>query len=213
MLRRLPLLLFVATMTALIVGLPILVYRFVYTTNKRLRAIEPGQVYRSGQMTAEGFANAIRAYGIRTVLNLQDDNPNPNLPRTFFDRRSIRESEVCEQLGVDYRLIGVGLLYPRTIDAPRDGKYARPPAVDEFLKLMDDPSAYPILFHCKAGLHRTGILAAIYRMEYQGWTHQQAYEELRANGFGDRACTAANEYVRQYVLHYQPRKRMMNEER
>jgi len=83
----------------------------------------------------------------------------------------------------------------------------RPAAIDRFLELLDDDSIYPVLFHCKAGLHRTGLLAAVYRMEYQGWTHFEAYRELKAHGFGDWACTCANDYVKQYVLTYRPGQR------
>jgi len=74
--------------------------------------------------------------------------------------------------------------------------------VDEFLDLMDRPEVYPVLIHCKAGLHRTGCLTAVYRMEYQGWTPEEAYGELKAHGFGDWVCTSANDYVSQYVLQY-----------
>ena len=34
---------------------------------------------------------------------------------------------------------------------------------------MDDPDSYPVLIHCNAGLNRTGVMVAVYRMEYQGW--------------------------------------------
>jgi protein tyrosine/serine phosphatase len=64
-----------------------------------------------------------------------------------------------------------------------------------------------VLIHCKAGLHRTGVLSAVYRMEYQGWTRAQAYAELKAHGFGDTYCTIANDYVKQYVLTYEPGQR------
>jgi tyrosine-protein phosphatase SIW14 len=194
--------LLVGTIVALIVALPFVVFRADWAHSKRLREIEPGRVYRSGQMTAEGFTDAVREYRIRTVLNLQEDNQDPLLPLSFLDGRTIHESELCARIGVRYRLICPDLINPRRADAG-----ARPPTVDEFLEVMDDPDSYPILFHCKAGLHRTGCLAAVYRMEYHGWTQREAYEELKAHGFGDPACTAANEYVRQYVLNYQPGQR------
>jgi tyrosine-protein phosphatase SIW14 len=79
----------------------------------------------------------------------------------------------------------------------------RPAAVEKMLRVFDDPKNYPILIHCKAGLHRTGCMAAIYRMEYQGWSPERAVEEMKDHGFGDGACTAANDYVYQYVLTYQ----------
>jgi protein-tyrosine phosphatase len=62
------------------------------------------------------------------------------------------------------------------------------------------------LIHCRAGLHRTGVISAVYRMEYDGWTPQEALRELKDHGFGEFASTAANVYVQQYVLTYQPRR-------
>jgi len=108
----------------------------------------------------------------------------------------MKESELCRRLGVQYLLIKPDLIARRL--APLE----RPAAVDEFLDLMDRPEVYPVLIHCKAGLHRTGCLTAVYRMEYQGWTPEEAYGELKAHGFGDWVCTSANDYVSQYVLQY-----------
>jgi hypothetical protein len=42
-------------------------------------------------------------------------------------------------------------------------------------------------------------------MEYQNWSHEEAYAELKAHGFGDWVCTSANDYVEQYVLAYRRR--------
>jgi protein tyrosine/serine phosphatase len=61
-----------------------------------------------------------------------------------------------------------------------------------------------VLLHCKAGLHRTGRLTAIYRMEYQHWPVGEAMRELKANGYGTFAASAADEYIVQYVGRYQP---------
>jgi protein tyrosine/serine phosphatase len=83
-----------------------------------------------------------------------------------------------------------------------DDHKARPAAIDRFLALIDDKSNHPVLIHCRAGLHRTGVMTAVYRMEYDGWSPRQAIEELKAQGFGEWPCTAANEYIAQYILSY-----------
>jgi protein tyrosine/serine phosphatase len=70
---------------------------------------------------------------------------------------------------------------------------------------MDRAENYPVLIHCKAGLHRTGVLVALYRMEYDGWSAQRAMDELKECGFGETKATRANEYIKQYVLTYRPR--------
>jgi tyrosine-protein phosphatase SIW14 len=183
----------------LIIGaVPVVFYRMVYNHSRRLREVVPGHVYRSGQLTAQGFADAVHRLGIRTFINLQDDFPDPNIRESFWNNRGIKESDLCRLLGVRFVLIEPDLVSRFSVPT------ARPAAIERFLQLMDDPSTYPVLIHCKAGLHRTGVLTAVYRMEYQGWSRIEAFEEMRDAGFGDRFCTIANDYVKQYVLTYTP---------
>lgn len=44
----------------------------------------------------------------------------------------------------------------------------------------------PVLMHCKHGLDRTGLMAAMYRIVVQGWSKEQALDEMRNGGFGDQ---------------------------
>lgn len=44
----------------------------------------------------------------------------------------------------------------------------------------------PIYIHCKHGSDRTGLAIAIYRIEHDGWTPQQALDEAKSFGFGDK---------------------------
>jgi tyrosine-protein phosphatase SIW14 len=188
-----------AMVTAIVLGLvaaPMVFFRCVYDTHKRLRVVDPGRVYRSGQMTAEGFADAVQRFHIRTIINVQDEFPDPNIERGFLERGTVKESELCRELGVRYVHLMPTLL-PRHLIPDH-----RPPAIDQMLNLLDDESNYPVLIHCHAGLHRTGLLTAIYRMEYQGWTTEQAFLDMKAQGFGPWVCTSANDYVKQYVLSY-----------
>jgi len=186
----------VAVILFLVVVVPVVYYRATYAHAKRLRVVEPGRVYRSGQMTARGFEDAIRRYGIRTVVNLQDEYPDPDVARGYFDRSVVKETDLCRRLGVRYVFLSLDTLPRRQVPAHR------PAAIEEMLEVFDDESNYPLLIHCRAGLHRTGCMVAVYRMEYEGWTPEQAVEEMKAHGFGDDACTAANDYVYQYVLAY-----------
>jgi hypothetical protein len=180
---------------------PVVFYRSVYTYQKRLRVVTPGRVYRSGQMTAEGFADAVARLHLRTIINVQDDNLDPDLDETFWGRGTIKESELCRRLGVRYVPLSP-ILLPRRLAA-----HAQPPCIAQLLAVLDDESSYPVLIHCHAGLHRTGVLTAVYRMEYEGWSAGEAYREMKAHGFGPWVATAANDYVTQFVLGYRPRTR------
>jgi tyrosine-protein phosphatase SIW14 len=187
-------------LVVLLVGvLPVVAFRAFYANNKRLRVVVPGRFYRSGLMTADGFAEAFARLGIRTVINVQDDFPDPELQKGFFDHGTVRESDWCARHGVRYFALAPDLTLRRLVGSNH------PAVIDQFEQIMDDDSNYPVLIHCKAGLHRTGCLCAIYRMDYQGWSTDAAYAELKAHGFGDWVCTSANDYVEQYVLAHRRR--------
>ena len=174
-------------------------FRAEYTHGKRLRTVQTGRFYRCGQLTEAGFREAVADLGIRTIINVQDDLPDPNVWHGHLDRRTVKESALCEQMGVRYVWLAPDLLPPNEIEEHR------PVAIDQMLELLDDESVYPVLLHCKAGLHRTGVLTAVYRMEYLGWSRQAAFRELRAHGFGDWVSTRANPYIDQYVFRFRPR--------
>jgi hypothetical protein len=193
-------------LAALVVAVPFVSYRAGYAHHKRLRAVAPGVLYRSGQLTAEGFRDAVARFGIRTVVNAQNEFPDPDLIISFWDRRTVRETAVCRDLGVRYVHLAPDLCPNRTDPA------ARPKVIDEFLAVLDDPANHPVLLHCKAGLHRTGVLAAVYRMEYEGWGPARALAELKAHGFGNSAATAGNDYIQQYILNYVPRSGVARED-
>ena len=126
-----------AVVVLIVVVWPIVEYRYVYAYRKRLREVEPGRVYRSGEMTADGFADAVARYKFRTVLNLQDDFPDPDVRESFWDGNTVKESELCKRLGVRYVLIKPDLVSRRSVPLERRA------AIDEFLSLMDDPDSYP----------------------------------------------------------------------
>jgi protein tyrosine phosphatase (PTP) superfamily phosphohydrolase (DUF442 family) len=55
-----------------------------------------------------------------------------------------------------------------------------------------------VLIHCKHGQNRTGLIAALYRVVYQGWSKEQALAEMRNGGFGgERRLDDAENYLRQ----------------
>jgi protein tyrosine/serine phosphatase len=182
---------------ALVTIVPAVQFRWDYTHRKRLREVTPCKFYRSGEMTAAGFRDAVALYHFRTIVNLQDEYPDPDIPMNYLGCATIKESELCRNLGVRYVYLPPDLIPRRQIPT------RRPRAIDQFLVLLDDPANYPVLIHCRAGLHRTGVMTAVYRMEYEGWTRRQAIEELKANGFGEWPCTAANDYITQYILTYE----------
>jgi tyrosine-protein phosphatase SIW14 len=189
-----------ATLVAFMVYAPFLYYRYTLEHAKRLRPITEGRIYRSGCLSADGFRDAIHKLGIKTVISFWDEDPDPELHANRFSSGTIKESDLCRSMGVNYQFIFVTLL-----PYDRADKQSRPEAIDQFLQIMDDENSYPVLIHCKAGLHRTGVMAAIYRMEYEGWSRDDAMRELRSHGFGHFVANTSNDYILQYVMPYQRR--------
>jgi len=68
-----------------------------------------------------------------------------------------------------YDMAWSGLFPPKTIDV----LYAL-----RVLILADKP----IVFGCRAARERAGYLLAVYRIRYQGYTFQEAYDEWKAKG-------------------------------
>jgi len=114
-------------------------------------------VWRGGQPSAESFAK-LKAMGVRTVVSL----------RTFeVDRRLLKG------LGLKYLHISFKAGHPETED------------VLEFLKTVEDPANRPVFVHCKWGTDRSGMMVAAYRIVLEGWSKEQALEEMRAMGFNE----------------------------
>ena len=184
-----------AAVAAFVIGVPAAHFRATYAHAKRLRVVTDGKLYRCGQLTADGFRDAVRRYSIKTVVNLQEEARDPLIPERWQAKPSVRESEVCAELGVKYVSLDGGVL-----DDPGQDPGSRPRIIDDFLAVVKDPANQPVLFHCKAGLHRTGLLAAVYRIDQENWSKARAVRELRANGFGTFAATEGNEYLKRFIV-------------
>jgi len=56
--------------------------------------------------------------------------------------------------------------------------------IREALAIMVNPINHPVLIHCSFGRDRTGLVAALYRVLFQGWTPEKARAEWLALGHG-----------------------------
>ncbi len=54
----------------------------------------------------------------------------------------------------------------------------------QFLKLVADPANRPAFVHCAYGSDRTGLMVAMYRLVFQGWSNDDAYQEMLKGGYG-----------------------------
>jgi protein tyrosine phosphatase (PTP) superfamily phosphohydrolase (DUF442 family) len=113
-------------------------------------------LYRSAQPSAEGMNN-LKAIGIKTVVNL----------RSFHsDREEIGDT------GLAYEHINMKAWHPEEKEAIR------------FLQIVTNPGRVPVIVHCQHGADRTGAMCALYRVAVQGWSKEEAIEEMMKGGFG-----------------------------
>jgi len=112
------------------------------------------KLYRSAQPDRKGFLE-LKTLNIRTVLS-------------FRDYHSDKEGK---DLGLN--------LYRVQMEA---GDIATANVV-EALRIIRN-SEGPVLIHCWHGSDRTGLVSAMYRIVFQGWSKDAAIDELMHGGYG-----------------------------
>lgn len=147
----------------------------------RIRIDNFGQVgptyYRGEQPTGRDYAD-LAALGVRTVIDLQADGDN------------VDEPYLVEAAGMRFYRI------PMTTHVPATAEQ-----LATFLRIVNDPAQQPVYVHCAGGKHRTGVMSAVYRMERDRWTADQAYREMKQDKFG---LDFLHPEFKKFVYGYQP---------
>ncbi|HEX6719277.1 MAG TPA: tyrosine-protein phosphatase [Pyrinomonadaceae bacterium] len=117
--------------------------------------------FRGGQPKEDQYQQ-LAALGIKTIIDLTDD------PKPY-------EKQNAEALGMKYVNIAMS-----------DKDYPDSAKIDQFLKLVDDPSTGKFYVHCAGGRHRTGVMGAVYRFNHYNWNYDQVYAEMKKYDFYTR---------------------------
>ena len=112
-------------------------------------------LYRSAQPTAQGMKN-LKEMGIETVVNL----------RSFHSDR-----DEIGTTGLGYEHVYMKAWHPESKEVSR------------FLQIVSNTKRTPILVHCLHGADRTGTMCALYRVAVDGWTKEEAIQEMTEGGF------------------------------
>lgn len=134
--------------------------------------------YRGSQPDAVEFQE-LKRLGVKTVIDLRNDKIE-------------KASEWARSAGLQY--VNIPLTTKR---APTEDQ------TNYFLKLVNDPENWPVFVHCKGGRHRTGEMTAIYRITQDGWTADQAYNEMKKYDFEDSFFYPRG--LKKYVFSYYER--------
>ncbi len=118
----------------------------------RLVPISPGQIYQSAEMAPAELVEVSREHGLRAVLDLRDTRP-----------------EAIEAERVALEKAGIKHLHVPSLQEPT------PETIEIVLGLMADPQNQPLLVHCEHGEGRSVLMAALHRVENEGWTNEAAW--------------------------------------
>lgn len=125
----------------------------------RFYEVSPG-IYRGARPGYAGV-KSLSQMGVKTILNIDDE-----------DAEIIEERAISNDLGIE--MISVPLTPFWTPD-DQD--------IDLILATLADTSKQPIFVHCEHGRDRTGLVVGLYRVLYEGWEPEDAYEEMIDKGF------------------------------
>lgn len=113
-------------------------------------------IYRSAQPSTDGM-KTLEWMGIKTVVNLRGFHS---------DKDRIRGTVLVE------RAVS---MHAWNVDRTE---------VVKALRILTDPAGAPYLLHCQHGADRTGMIMAMYRIVVQGWSKEQAIDEMVNGGYG-----------------------------
>jgi protein tyrosine phosphatase (PTP) superfamily phosphohydrolase (DUF442 family) len=114
-------------------------------------------LYRGAQPSVDGMRQ-LEKLGIKTVVNL---------------RSSHSDHDELEGTGLAYEHIEM-----RAWGKPENEDVLR------FLQIVSDINSSPVFVHCQHGADRSGTVCAIYRIIIQGWSKEEAIDEMTKGGFG-----------------------------
>lgn len=172
-----------AIIALVLIGLSVLIWEEVLEDRlvaKRWGIVEPGKIYRSGQISSHLIEPMLRENKIEKIIALNGSDLKKPYLKT--------EVETAQKLQIDHQVLH--LIGDGTGDVE---DYAE--AVAEIMRC--EKAGKPVLVHCAAGAQRTGGVVAAYRMLVQKKTPEDAYQELLQYNWKPHKDQALLDYLNQ----------------
>jgi predicted protein tyrosine phosphatase len=156
--------------------------------NHNFEIITEGKVYKSGVIPPDELESYVAKYHIKSIVDLRfpgttDLTNNPEIPAEL----TAEQKAIAKIKGVNYFNNG-------SEQVPKQEN------LDRFFKIMDNKDNYPVLIHCYHGIGRGEMYSALYRIEYENFTNEEARQGVRTvvkfSSFDDG--TPKGEYLKSY---------------
>jgi protein tyrosine/serine phosphatase len=149
---------------------------------KNFGVVEPGKIYRSGQISWRLIEPTLKENGIQTIVVLSASGAKPG--------DVAAEQQAAADLGIDREI------FPLSGDGTGnlDSYAGAVAAIDRSVKQNK-----PVLVHCVAGAQRTGGVIAAYRLLVEHEPADQALAEMRRFGHDPTANPHLLEYLNDHM--------------
>jgi len=172
---------------------------YVMNINHNFETISEGKVYKSGVIPPDEIADYVQKYHIKSIVDLRMPGTNDLVLNPEVSGELAAEKTAVEKIE------GVNYFSNPSEQVPNEKNIA------VFTKIMDNPDNYPVLIHCYHGTGRAEMYSALYRIEYENFSNQDARMGVRTlvkwSSFDDG--TPKGEYLKAY----KSRKQLAEEKR
>ncbi len=149
------------------------------TTIQHFGAVDEG-VYKGSRPKSDADYQFLQSLHIKYIVDLQ-----------IFPFLTHSEQKKAKKYGI--------IVLPSTMNASPFSPSEE--HVDKILAILHDGRYQPVYFHCKLGRDRTGVIAALYKMYFQGMSEPESMQYLHDIGYGFKfgwLRSGLNRYLRHH---------------
>ncbi len=168
----------------------IFTFKYVYDIhlNYNFKTITKDKVFSSGVIPPDQIQDYVKKYNIKTIIDFRHPGIIDELNPANLDEITKEKNAVAKIENVQYYNI------PSAQVPTQDN-------LDKLFTVLDRKETYPVLMHCYHGDGRAQIYSAIYRIEYENFSNEEARNKtrklLKFSSFDDGK--PKGEYLKKYV--------------
>ncbi|MCO4822273.1 MAG: dual specificity protein phosphatase family protein [Flavobacteriaceae bacterium] len=142
--------------------------KYVYDIhlNYNFKTITDGKVFSSGVIPPEKIKDYVEDHNIKTIVDFRHPGMVTDLNPAMMADIEAERAAVDKIEGVTHHSI------------PSD-QVPTQANLDSLFNILDQEDAYPVLMHCYHGTGRAQIYSAIYRIEYEDFSNEEARKKTR----------------------------------